>query len=333
MGSIRQRKGRYQVQVRRKGYPTRTKSFLTLKDAQRWERSQELQIDTLPSGQPPLCGNHVSDLLRQFERSVLPSLKGHKQEASRLRRINSEFGSVPAQELRNHHLAAYRDQRLKEVGPQTVKHEINLLRRVLKLASAEWGITLPYGVPSIRMPRLPRGRERRVPEKELLAIMCQLTPVMAAIVTIAVETAMRRSEIIRLESEDLLAGRHLRIKESKNGRSRVIPLNSVTHGAVHLLLRGPVPSADSVSQAFRRVCNRLNVVDLHFHDLRHEAISRLFEKGLSVPEVAAISGHDDFRMLARYAHVRTAATQPMERINLIQKFTAASLADCSEPTS
>ena len=310
MGSIRQRKGRYQVQVRRKGYPTRTKSFLTLKDAQRWERTQEQEIDTLPSGQPPLCGNHVSDLLRQFGRSVLPSLKGHKQEASRLRRINSEFGSVPAQELRNHHLAAYRDRRLGEVGPQTVKHEINLLRRVLKLASEEWGISLPNGIPTIRMPRLPRGRERRVSEEELLTIKRELTPVMAAIVTIAVETAMRRSEIISLQSHDILSGGHLLIRESKNGRSRVIPLNQITLRALQLLLRGPVPAADSVSQAFSRACKRHNAANLHFHDLRHEAISRMFERGLSVPQVAAISGHEDFRMLARYAHARKKFLEP-----------------------
>ena len=303
MGSIRQRKGRYQVQVRRKGYPTRTKSFLTLKDAQRWERTQELEIDTLPPGHPPLCGEHVSDLVRQFETSVLPTLKGQKQEASRLRRIDAEFGSVLAQELRNHHLAAYRERRLSEVGPQTVKHEINLLRRILKLASDEWGITLPHGVPSIRMPRLPRGRERRVSEDELSAIKSHLTPTMAAIVTIAVETAMRRSEIIRLQSEDLLAGARLHVRESKNGRSRVIPLTPGFEMALKLLLGGPMPSADSVSQAFRRACHRIEAEDLHFHDLRHEAISRLFERGCSVPQVAAISGHEDFRMLARYTHI------------------------------
>ena len=302
MGSIRQRKGRYQVQVRRKGHKTRTKSFLTLKDAQRWERSQEQEIDTLPPGQPPLCGKHVSDLVRQFQTSVLPSLKGQKQEASRLRRVNAEFGSVLAHELRNHHLAAYRDRRLREVGPQTVKHEINLLRRILKLASDEWGITLPYGVPTIRMPRLPRGRQRRISEDELLAIKSRLTPVMAAIVTIAVETGMRRSEIVRVQHEDLLPGGRLLIRESKNGRARLIPLNLNAERALHSILSSSKPGADSVSQAFLRACVQCGIVGLRFHDIRHEAISRLFEMGLSVPEVAEISGHSDFRMLARYAH-------------------------------
>ena len=155
------------------------------------------------------------------------------------------------------------------------------------------------------MPRLPRGRERRVSEEELLEIKRHLTPVMAAIVTIALTTAMRRSEIIRLESEDLLPGGRLHVRESKNGRSRVIPLNSDAQQALNLLLGGAMPSADSVSQAFRRACNRVVAENLHLHDLRHEAISRLFEQGLSVPQVAAISGHEDFRMLARYTHINS----------------------------
>ena len=304
MGSIRQRKGRYQVQVRRKGHPTRTKSFLTLKDAQRWERSQELQIDTLPSAHPPLCGRYVSDLVRQFQASVLPTLKGRKQEASRLRRINAEFGSVPAHELRNYHLAAYRERRLREVGPQTVKHEINLLRRVLKLASEEWGISLPDGVPTIRMPRLPRGRERRVSEEELSAIKSHLTPVMAAIVTIAVETAMRRSEILSLSHESIRNKSWIHIAESKNGKSRFVPISKKALAAIETLLNGKAPAPDSVTQAFARACKQASIGGLRFHDLRHEAVSRLFEQRRTIPEIASFSGHSDFRMLARYAHAR-----------------------------
>ena len=216
--------------------------------------------------------------------------------------ISAEFGSVLARELRDHNLAAYRDRRPNEVGAQTVKHEINLLRRVLKLASNEWGLTLPYGVPSIRMPRLPRGRERRVSQEELSAIKSHLTPIMAAIVTIAVETAMRRSEIIGLQPQDLLPGNRIHVRDSKNGRSRIIPASSPAVDAVETLLSASTPMRDSVSQAFSRACVKSRITGVHFHDLRHEAVSRMFARGLTVPEAAAISGHLDFRMLARYTH-------------------------------
>ena len=268
--------------------------LLWVKSENSCRRSQNLLSDTLPPGHPPLYGKHVSDLVRQFQTSVLPSLKGQKQEASRLRRINAEFGSVLAHELRNHHLAAYRDRRLREVGPQTVKHEINLLRRILKLASDEWGITLPNGVPTIRMPRLPRGRERRVSEEELSAIKSHLTPIMAAIIAIAVETAMRRSEILRLQRQDLLPEDRLRVRESKNGRSRIIPANSLAVNAFETLFSASAPKRDSVSQAFSRACVKSGISGMHFYDLRHEAISRMFAQGLTVPEAAAISDHLDF---------------------------------------
>ena len=60
---------------------------------------------------------------------------------------------------------------------------------------------------------------------------------------------------------------------------------------------------NAVRLAWERLTKRTGIADLHFHDLRHEAISRFFELGLSVPEVALISGHKDPRMLFRYTHM------------------------------
>ncbi|MDA0341679.1 MAG: tyrosine-type recombinase/integrase [Proteobacteria bacterium] len=63
-------------------------------------------------------------------------------------------------------------------------------------------------------------------------------------------------------------------------------------------------SPNAVRLSWGRLTHRAGIEDLHFHDLRHEAISRFFEMGLSVPEVALISGHRDPRMLFRYTHLR-----------------------------
>ena len=62
--------------------------------------------------------------------------------------------------------------------------------------------------------------------------------------------------------------------------------------------------ATTVSVAFLKLCRKTGIDDLHFHDLRHEATSRLFEKGLNPVEVATITGHKDTRMLMRYTHLR-----------------------------
>ena len=128
----------------------------------------------------------------------------------------------------------------------------------------------------------------------------------APIITLALETAMRRSEILAIKKEHFdRAKRTLLIPESKNGRARTIPLSIP---AVELLSAHakdgrlfPI-SANAFRLAWERVKRRAGINDLHFHDLRHEAISHLFEKGLSVPEVALISGHRDLRMLLRYTH-------------------------------
>jgi integrase len=108
-----------------------------------------------------------------------------------------------------------------------------------------------------------------------------------------------------------LHSRLLHIPQTKNGSARTIPL---TERAVELLKHRQTTGGDApfsltpnaVRLAWDRLTERAGIEDLHFHDLRHEAISRFFERGLSVPEVALISGHKDYRMLSRYTHLRAA---------------------------
>ena len=102
--------------------------------------------------------------------------------------------------------------------------------------------------------------------------------------------------------------RTLHIPDTKNGYPRTIPLTS---GAIEVLRELPQTdtsvmaiTGNAIRLAWERLKKKAEVTDLRFHDLRHEAISRFFEMGLSVPEVALISGHRDPRMLFRYTHLR-----------------------------
>jgi len=136
---------------------------------------------------------------------------------------------------------------------------------------------------------------------------------MAAAIELALETGMRRSELLggRWSHVDL-ARRTWFLPQTKNGRSRTVPLSpralAILESLIYPALDHGTPIIGMTPNALRltweRLCKRTGVRDLHFHDLRHEAISRFFERGLSVPEVATISGHRDFRMLARYTHLR-----------------------------
>lgn len=133
---------------------------------------------------------------------------------------------------------------------------------------------------------------------------------------------MRRGELLAMRWGDVNWERNtIRIPVTKNGHPRIIPL---TPQGRQLLLEwarrsGHEPRGfgaersifpvreNALRLAWDRLCKRAGITDLHFHDLRHEAISRFFEKGLSVPEVALISGHRDYRMLARYTHMKAEA--------------------------
>ena len=134
------------------------------------------------------------------------------------------------------------------------------------------------------------------------------------LIRLAIETAMRRGELLAMEWEHIdFESRTTLIPVTKNGHSRTIPL---TGEAVTILKKlqimkrtedkfvFPGVTGNAADHAWDRIIVRANIQDLHFHDLRHEAISRFFEKGLSLPEVALISGHRDFKMLFRYTHLK-----------------------------
>lgn len=154
------------------------------------------------------------------------------------------------------------------------------------------------------------GRDRRVTGAELDAICAaSRSPALVALIGLAVETAMRRSELVDLRWADIdLERRVVRLQQTKNGDARDVPLTSAAVEIFRGLERredGRVfeMRADSFTQAFDRACGKAGVDDLRFHDLRREATSRLAEK-LQLHELAKVTGHRDMRMVARYYHPR-----------------------------
>ena len=148
-------------------------------------------------------------------------------------------------------------------------------------------------------------RERRLTETEYTFLVKGNYPqtTLRNIIEVAIETAMRRGEILNIKPEHI-KGQTLLIPETKNSHPRTIPL---TKRALYILENTQLPfpmSANAVRLAWDKLKKKGNIKDLHFHDLRHEAISCFFEKGLSIPEVALISGHKDVRMLFRYTHLK-----------------------------
>ena len=327
MASIRSRNGRYQVQVRRADLGSRSRTFVLKQDAERWARKMEAQFDQGEFQQLRTKDIFLHDLIDRYRHEITPAKKARDQEGRRLARLMRDpIASLTVQKLTAHESALFRDRRIKD-GIRTCQYDPVLIRHILEIARKEWNLGLAVNpVDQIRKPNSLKPRNRRLePHEEILLLDgCSKSTVtyLKPIITLALETAMRRGEILAIQWDDINESlRTLRIPVAKNGHPRIIPLSSKALTTLLGTPRGNFERIYEVSPnafhlAWERLRNRVGIKDLHFHDLRHEAISRCFELGLSIPEVALISRHRDPRMLFRYTHLR--AEDVAEKIHSMQ---------------
>jgi integrase len=250
---------------------------------------------------------------------VTPLKRGAHVEASRINAIlRRDICHRTLAKLTTSDVALYRDARLQTVSPSSVIRELNTISHAVEIARREWGLWLPRNpVKMVRRPSAPPGRKRRLKddEEQRLLAACDRgrNRYLKPLVILAIETGMRRGELVGLEWEHVdLERRVAHLPLTKNGESRDIPLSKRATQTLQELAtsakRDPkrvfAISGDSVRLAWEHLRVRAGLADIRFHDLRHEAVSRLFEKGLNIAEVSAISGHKELRMLQRYTHLR-----------------------------
>ena len=312
MGTIRKRNGKFQAQVRRQGVKPISKTFHTKKDAEVWVRGIETRIDAgeVNVAMPKLLT--LRDLLVRYAAEITPHKKGNQQELRRINRLlKDQISATKLSKLTSVTIAQFRDLRIKN-GVRAAQIDLILIRHAIKIARLEWGVELPTNpVDGVRIPNGIKRRDRRLRDGEYDALLqaaksCR-NKLIWPMVDFAIETGMRRSEILSLRWENLSAQERIAsLPDTKNGSKRDVPL---TQKAAQVIAGLPAhkvnifPTSDyAVRHAWDRLVRRAGIEDLRFHDLRHEAISRFFEMGLSVPEVALISGHKDYRMLASYNH-------------------------------
>ena len=314
MASFRKRNNLWQAQVRSKHIGSISKSFHSKLDAQKWAKKQEVLMQ---SGQWSRIKEHsftLHSLITKYKYEITPKKRGFISEDQRLRRLLKEkdLMNLPLERLHPHILAAFRDRRLKD-GVRACQYDLVLIRHAGNIACIEWGWSLGDNpVEKIRLPKNNPPRERRLKpgEYERLKRASSETKVwyLWLIIDFAIETGMRRSEILGMKWEHIgIDNQRVLLPLTKNGSSRWVPL---TKKAIDILSQVPrttdhvFPITDvALRQSWERLRNRANLIDFTFHDLRHEAISRMFEKGLNVPEVASISGHKTASQLFRYVQV------------------------------
>ena len=318
--------------IRKRGWPTTAKTFRTKRDAQDWARRTEdemvrgVYIDRAGSDRL-LLRNALDRYLREVSSTKRESTAiGEQRKAKALK---AGLGNYSLAAITPDLVAKYRDERLDAgLSNNTVRLELALLSHLFTIAIKEWRTGLLYNpVSNIRKPAPGKGRDRRLnpeEEKSLLGA-CNLysNPMLGWVVQIALYTGMRAGEIKSLTRAQVnLEKRTVHLTETKNGSSRTVPLTRQATEVFRAALEHPVrpldtdlifwgePGRDGIRRpyeyhmAWSLVLKKAGIQGLRFHDLRHEAVSRLVEAGLGDQEVSAISGHKSMQMLKRYTHLR-----------------------------
>jgi len=314
MASIRKRNGRYQAQVRI-GSVSKSASFSSKAEARAWAAGEEAALYSSCKASGSYTPTNMAEVLLRYMDVISPEKAGYRDELTVIRAmLREDWTTIPIERLGPQHLANYRDRRLKTVKPATFNRQFGIIRHACHVSRAEWGWHFDDGFLGIRMARVkPQSFVRRVNPEQLNSLLkasefCR-NPRMRHIIELAVETGLRRGEICSLNVADVdLESGLLHVRQTKNGHPRSVPLTSSASFAVAELvsladgasLTGMKPNAIRLS--FARIKRRSGETSVRFHDLRHEAVSRFFEMGLTPPEVAMISGHRTMSQLMRYSH-------------------------------
>lgn len=347
--------GTWKAVIRKTGWPTNAKTFRTKRDAEDWSRRTEDEmvrgVYIQRSGSERLT---LEKALQQYLREVSPTKKPTTQraEATKAQQLIRHLGKYSLAALSSEVIANYRDTRLGSLtnrgnptSNNTVRLELALLSHLFTVAIQEWGLGLTFNpVLNIRKPSPGEGRDRRLSREEerrlFAAVNNHSNPMLGWIVRIALETGMRSSEITGLRCHQVdLKRRVVRLSDTKNDSARTVPLSRLATATFQAALENPTrpqdcnlvffgePGKDGKRRpyAFTKIWGvlkkKFGMPDLRFHDLRHEAVSRFVEGGLSDQEVSAISGHKSMQMLKRYTHLR--AEDLVGRLDRIKKLKTA----------
>ncbi|WP_306150656.1 site-specific integrase [Roseovarius sp. MMSF_3281] len=320
MASISKHGKQWRAQIARRGI-RKSKVFPTRQAAKDWAAREEYKIS---NGEKVAASMRLSEVLDRYAREVSPSKRGHRWEILRLERMQREIGHHRLGDFTAKDVAAWRDARLQEVAPGSVRREMGLLGAVMRQAVEEWGLMQSSPTKGVRKPAEPPPRDRLPTDDEIerLAYVAgdDLTTSTGRVFhafRFACETAMRAGEIVGLTWGNVdLDRRVAHLPKTKNGHSRDVPM---TAEAVRLLRE--LPYADPVfglntaqmDALFRSIRAKAEIEGLRFHDSRAYALTNLSRK-VDVLTLAKISGHRDLRILSN-TYYRESAEDIAKRLD------------------
>ncbi|WP_297837122.1 site-specific integrase [uncultured Roseibium sp.] len=312
MASFRQLpSGKWNVQVRRKGFKPQSNTFATKVDAEAWAASLEIKLpaDELALEQRQTDERSLSSLSYAYCNEQLQGRPTFEKFLALTDRLSRQpFFNIPLSELQATHITAYKDGRLKAGTSTTTVHwELSFIRRIIKWHTGDLGVS-----GQVKLPRPKPSRNRVITPQELELLLGALSPKMRPVVELAYETAMRRSEIVKLRVKDIhLSERILDVIDGKEG-DRSVPLSKRACELLGVALKdlpNPVsrlfPFAPlSVTRAVKRARDKVGLdADVRLHQLRHTRCTIVAKKGFNQAQIMIVSGHKDVRSIQRYTHL------------------------------
>lgn len=344
MATLQSRGGRWRAIVRRKGHATQSKTFPTKTAAKTWaERIERELADFEARGGKPGDDVTIEQLIK-WRTEELDHIKAiSSTQAGNMSRLREGLGATLARKLSANDVIEHARRRIEgrhmtargviipACSPATMNVELGYLSELLKLAGPMKGIVLQgdpvaEARPVLRLLKLvakSKRRDRRPTAEELQRLQEHFRAAawrsqipMNDVINFAILTAKREGEITRLLWSDLdeqtktALVRDAKHPRKKSGNHKRFPLLGEAWEIVQRQRRVEGDdrifpyNSSSIGTAFTRACTKLAIADLCFHDLRHEATSRLFEQGYDIPEVAAVTLHESWNELKRYTQLR-----------------------------
>ncbi len=301
MAHIRRHRNKWQSIVRISGHPIIAKSFTSKTDARHWAASVELKVKRDEVGLSKISFPSFKDIALRYMGEVSSTKKSFIKERYIINALmNESWAEYPIHKINPCVIGKYRDKHIKRISGSSVNRSLDAISTIFTACKKEWGYPVSNPVTSIRRPKKAEPRNRRFTDYELDKLIKgnRASPKLRVIIQIALETAMRQGEILRIKPEHI-NGNTLFIPVAKT-KPRTIPL---TLKAVSLLKNAELPfniTGNALSKQFRKLCKHYGIVDAHFHDLRKQSLTNfMLKKKLSVAETMLIAGHSDPRMLLR----------------------------------
>ena len=322
MASIRKKRNKFAVRICKKGHPTIYKSFNLRSSAVRWAKSIETDMErNIFEDYSNASTTTLKDILIRYRDEVTSKKKGQKSETYKINKlINHKISNINLLGLKSSHIASLKED-FKDKAPQTIKHYIQQVSVVWNFAKREWGITLPISNPCsmVSMPKINNKCDNILTHHEWENLISNCSNYIKDFVYILYNTGARYSELanLRQENVDLKQG-IITFEDTKNGESRKIP---VTTKVLEVLKKYRFGSTvfklnyQTVYDHFQVAKNKAGIVNFRMHDLRACFCTNALLSGMSIAEVAAISGHKDWGQLKRYTRIRP--KDLIEKVNKI----------------